>query len=513
MYHYDSLPYASDPFAETHPQTLAMLAQLLGLAATPPTACRVLELGCAGGGNLIPMAWHLRDSQFVGIDLEQAQIDTGRALIDELGLCNIELRQGDIATLGDDLGTFDYVIAHGVFSWIPAAVRDALLALYKRVLRPNGIGYISYNTSPGWHVRGMLREMLLFHTQGITDSRQGLDAAQQFLALYAETLRTQTGALSRHLLLEVEALRTAHPSYLYHEYLEVFNQPLLFRDFVELAQSHGLRYLCESRLEAMFPSGLGKMAAEFLESVDDSTRSEQYLDFFAQRTFRQSLLVHDDVRPDLDIDLERLADYACASNLVPPTRLNLRRSTPQVFVSQDGKEVRIGDAQARAMLAILHDSYPSALPLGELAAQAAAAVGGGRAGQPGGTGWHSELFGLYANGLVQLQVRPTVFDNSTPVRPRLHALARAWLAQGAPNLPTLRHQPLNIDAFARHLAGCLDGEYDRDALVQQMVDDVRHGALVLPGKAIDPHQLRSVVAANVDRLLALFAHNGLFEAG
>ena len=116
MYHYDSLPYASDPFAETHPQTLAMLAQLLGLAATPPTACRVLELGCAGGGNLIPMAWHLRDSQFVGIDLEQAQIDTGRALIDELGLCNIELRQGDIATLGDDLGTFDYVIAHGVFS-------------------------------------------------------------------------------------------------------------------------------------------------------------------------------------------------------------------------------------------------------------------------------------------------------------------------------------------------------------------------------------------------------------
>lgn len=114
---------------------------------------------------------------------------------------------------------------------------------------------------------------------------------------------------------------------------------------------------------------------------------------------------------------------------------------------------------------------------------------------------------------MQLQVRPTVFDNSTPVRPRLHALARAWLAQGAPNLPTLRHQPLNIDAFARHLAGCLDGEYDRDALVQQMVDDVRHGALVLPGKAIDPHQLRGVVAANVDRLLTLFAHNGLFEAG
>ena len=515
MYHYDSLPYASDPFAETHPQTLAMLAQLLGVPAAPPAACRVLELGCAAGGNLIPMAWHLRGSEFVGIDLEQRHVDEGRSVIAELDLQNITLRQGDIALLGEELGEFDYIIAHGVFSWVPQAVREAMLSLYGRLLKPQGIGYISYNTSPGWHVRGMVREMVLFHTRGIDDPLARLNAAMAFIDMYAETLRSQTAPLSRHLLLELESLQVAHPSYVYHEYLEADNQPLLFSDFVGLAGRHGLRYLCESRLESMFPSGLGEQAERFLERLDGSASHEQYLDFFSQRTFRQTLLVHDNVRPDYDIDLERLEGLACASNLTPPTRLDLRGPTAQTFVTTDGRDIDVADPVAKAMLAALYESYPSALSLHEVSVAAREVVtrASRRHGATVGDAWHGELFGLYANCLVQLVPEPQHLDNAVPALPHLNALGRSWLARGAQNLPTVWHQPLNLDAFARRLAGHLDGRHDRAALLQQLHDDIANGQLALPGPAPAAARLHKVVASNLDRLLALFAQNGILARG
>lgn len=71
---YDEVPYESYPFAQTHPDRLATVATLLGLRPAPVEQCRVLELGCAGGGNLIPMALTLPESTFVGIDLSARQI-------------------------------------------------------------------------------------------------------------------------------------------------------------------------------------------------------------------------------------------------------------------------------------------------------------------------------------------------------------------------------------------------------------------------------------------------------
>ena len=114
---YDSVPYTSFAYAYTHPDLLCVLGRLFGLSPAPPKRCRVLELGCASGGNLIPMAELLPDSSFVGIDRSRVQIDRGRALVGELGLANIELSQGDIMRLDTQaLGSFDYVICHGVFA-------------------------------------------------------------------------------------------------------------------------------------------------------------------------------------------------------------------------------------------------------------------------------------------------------------------------------------------------------------------------------------------------------------
>src|SRR5690348_7940834 len=124
---YDRYRYTSNAFAQSHPARLATVAAAFGIASAPATGCRVLELGCGDGSNLIPLAFYLPDSTCVGVDLARTPIAAGCARIARLELRNIELRQGNLIDACDDLGTFDYVIAHGLYSWVPDAVRPHIL--------------------------------------------------------------------------------------------------------------------------------------------------------------------------------------------------------------------------------------------------------------------------------------------------------------------------------------------------------------------------------------------------
>ncbi|MES9961726.1 MAG: class I SAM-dependent methyltransferase, partial [Sedimenticola sp.] len=157
---YDAIPYESTPIPDTHPGHLACLARLYGIDSAPPSNCKVLEFGCASGGNLIPMAARLPDSYFLGIELSPEQAREGAARIAELGLTNCEIRQADILDLQDDGLRFDYIITHGVYSWSPPEVRKRIMELSSQLLSPRGVAYISYNSYPGWRMRGMLRDIL-----------------------------------------------------------------------------------------------------------------------------------------------------------------------------------------------------------------------------------------------------------------------------------------------------------------------------------------------------------------
>ncbi|MDX1891756.1 class I SAM-dependent methyltransferase [Mycolicibacterium sp. 050158] len=291
---YDNTPYTSNSFSQSAPGRLAAIAHLFGLSAPEVSRARVLELGCAAGGNLIPFAAAHPAARAVGVDLSQVQIDQGRAHVHQLGLDNLELIAADLAQLDlRALGEFDFVIAHGLYSWVPPEVRDALLATIRAVLVPDGIAYVSYNTYPGWKAKETLRDaMLLASGASTTPQEKARDAREMvdFLATAAPTDSVLAAVVS---VAREHALGFAD-SYLLHDELATFNAPCYFYEMVGHAGAHGLSYLGEAHVETMFPANFGPTVADYLDAKCGGVQVlvEQYLDFALNRMFRESLLVH-----------------------------------------------------------------------------------------------------------------------------------------------------------------------------------------------------------------------------
>ena len=159
---FDATPYNSISYPQSPPGQLAAVAHLFGLETPEVSSARVLEIGCAAGGNVIPFAAAHPHARVVGIDLSPAQIDQGRLVMQALGLGNVELLAGDIASMDlTSLGQFDFIIAHGVYSWVPAEVQDALLSAFRTLLARDGVAYTSYNVYPGWKSKEVVRDAML----------------------------------------------------------------------------------------------------------------------------------------------------------------------------------------------------------------------------------------------------------------------------------------------------------------------------------------------------------------
>ncbi len=295
---YDATPYVSQAFPQTHPDRVAVLGKLCGMTPAPQDRCRVLELGCAGGGNLIPMAAQLPGASFLGIDLSARQIADGKAVIDQLGLSNIQLRHLNILDVDAAFGQFDYILAHGVYSWVPSEVQDKILAVCRQNLAPQGIAYVSYNTYPGWRMRGMIRDMMLYHSNRFRDASQQVQQARALLDFLAQNVPTEQNPYGILLAQELEALRNQADWYLAHDHLEQVNEPVYFHQFAQRAGAKALQYLGESDFHAMLASNfsLPRVTETLRLIATDIVAMEQYMDFVRNRVFRQTLMVHSETK-------------------------------------------------------------------------------------------------------------------------------------------------------------------------------------------------------------------------
>jgi SAM-dependent methyltransferase len=304
---YDTTPYNAVSYPQSAPGHLAAVAYLFGLETPDVSSARVLEIGCAAGGNVIPYAAAHPHVRVVGIDLSPAQIDQGRLTVQALGLDNVELLAGDIASMDlGSLGQFDFVIAHGVYSWVLADVQDALLSAFRTLLAPDGVAYMSYNVYPGWKSKEIARDaMLLASGASATPEAKARDA--RGMVDFLEHVVPADGVLARVLAEFREHSEGFGDSYLLHDELETFNSPCYFYEMVAHAGKHGLAYLGEAHPEAMFPANFGPKVAEHLLEKCGGVQVliEQYIDFVTNRMFRETLLVHADRAQEIRISPRR----------------------------------------------------------------------------------------------------------------------------------------------------------------------------------------------------------------
>ena len=514
---YDEIPYDSTPVTETHPDRLAVVGRLFGIGVAPPDRCRVLELGCAAGGNLVPLAWRYPGSEFVGVELAARQVADGRRLVESLGLTNVDIRQADIMDLDAGLGEFDYLVCHGVYSWVPEPVREKILDLCAAVLAPGGLAYVSYNTLPGWRTKGMLRDMLLYHTRRARTPAERLTLAYGFMEFIQSATANLDAVNVRALRQQIGRIREAGDSYLYHEYLESTNEPVLFSDFMAGAEARGLAYVADTELHTLFPATLGDEVDAALDGIGEAIEQEQYLDFVLNRNFRQTLLCHKEALGERELDLEAFESLAFFADLVPPSKVELRRPKSQMFGRRDGESLRVEHPLTKAALVHLGIRYPDSVGYDELAAaarQAVAARGGGRHADEIGN-LFGELFSLFLHQAVGASTRAETFPRLQG-KPKASGLARSQVAAQLGHVATARHTTLSLDPLAARLITLLDGSRDPAALVEAMCADIVAEPSLAPewaGFADKPERLASRVREACERLLALFAAQGILDGG
>jgi SAM-dependent methyltransferase len=437
---YDRVPYPGHPFAQTHPDRLATVATLFGLHPAHPAACRVLELGCGDGGNLVPMAYALPDSAFCGVDLSATAIERGAALRDALGLSNLDLRCADVTALAP-LGAFNYVIAHGVYSWIEPAARDALLAACAAHLAPNGVAYVSYDVLPGGHLREITRQMLRWHVRDIDEPAERIEQARTLLTALAAAGR-EGDELQQRLAWQAEWALAQSDTALYHDEIAPHHEAVLFTDFVAHAERHGLGFLAEADVfemqAALLPDGL----------ADDVIAREQYLDFFKGRMFRQTLLCHAGAeRREPGPDVVR--DMLAATPARPAGDVGSGRVE---FRGPRGASLTTDHEAVKAALVALGEAWPASLPVAELDGDAVCEA----------------LLRAYAVNLVQLHVWAPKLTSTPSERPVASALARLQAAEGT-RVTNLRHGSIDVpDELGRRLITLLDGTRDRAALLREL---------------------------------------------
>ncbi len=516
---YEDFQYENLAFRNTHPDWLGTVGRIFGMQPAPVDGCRVLELGCGPGGNLVPMAELLPDSEFVGVDLSSTQIARARADATAIGADNVRFEAMDIRDV-PDWGPFDYIICHGVFSWVPDEVRRRILTLSSEQLSPQGIAYVSYNTLPGWHARGMLRAILR-RVVPPGPPKEMARTARTFLHI----LRTQTPErlpLGAWLRGELALLDQLSDRYLYFEYLVEENVPLYFDEFLQLATDAGLQHLGDADISSMLPSQLGEEGERFVDSITSTQlEQEQLLDYLTIRLFRRTLLCRRDVALERELEHRVLADGWIGADLTlaavgeehddlpDPDDADVRArllsdATELTFVDSDGLRIASDDATSKAMLHRLSRIGAGGAWMREVVADVAHDLG-----RVADDELVDDVCARAMRIVLQGRLeaggwrRPVTAD--VPVRPATTAVVRMQANAGATTVVGPRHEHRSVDPLDRALLAVMDGTLDRDGLIAHLIAAREAGLVAIAsgdGGGPDPAALRPLVE---ERLRALAA--------
>lgn len=470
---YDAVAYPSMAHPQTFAENLAIKGLLRGLAVAPPDRCRVLELGCGDGFNLMAMAAAFPASQYVGLDYAADAIARGRAIAEELGFGQIRLEAADIRALdalAPALGEFDYIIAHGVYSWVPPDVRDALFTIVGRLLAPHGVAFVSYLALPGAHQRELVRTIIRYHTRAEADPTERARQSRAILRTIAKGT-TEDNHYTRWISDELALIEQHSDSSLFHDELSAFSAPMLLTEFLGHAAPHGLQFLSEA--EYLIPVGklLTEDARKSLQPLEaNRVLLEQYLDFLEGRRFRQTLLCRTELGRTLEHgNLDRLHVAWAATTKQPDAPLDA--AEPLEFRGPKDATLRARNPMEKAVLLelVAHRGVTRPFPALRDATRRRIETAGCAIAENFDHELRHYLLRANLPGLVELRWDRQPYAVTPPARPFAHPLARWALAHGGPTGYSYAGRFVEVNgALGRHLVSLLDGTRDRTALLAGM---------------------------------------------
>ncbi len=484
---YDEFDYPGYSFPNTHPGQLAVMAVLHGLSPAAVDNCRVLEIGCGEGANLIPMAHAFPRGEFTGFDLAGGPIRRGLERARTLGLRNLRLFQADLLDLGPEdqrgvLGQYDYILAHGLYTWVPEPVRDGLLALCSKHLAPGGVAFISYNAWPGSYIRNIFREVLSRAADGGTQTEeqiaQGLNLFEALIQARAEN-DPWRGLFEDQLA----KMRCRAPNTTCHDELAPAYNPVWFSAFVRHARSHGLEYLSDAELPVPTdPCFHNELMTQVRGAAgDDPIRQEELLDFSRMRMYRETLLVHAGQPIRQEPEPRALRTMRFASSAVSAEG---ERPGQRFYGIQGGPRVALDQAPAIAVMERLIAAWPRTLSFEETSG--AMTEGGLRAdADPARL-----LLQMAIARMIELHTWQPAVVNALSDRPEVAAISRHEAAQ-RPYTANLWHGTVQLeDPVVRKLLLLADGTRTREEML---------AALVLEFSSVPQTELQTGVEENLER--------------
>jgi len=503
---YDEVSYPGRAYYVTRPDHLATLGTLYGMAPAPPSRCRVLELGCGIGGNLLPMAYQYSESEFVGVDLSSREIEKARGQAAAFGLRNVSLHHGDIADMVDAWGSFDYIVSHGVYSWVPPAARDAMLAIIGRNLNPQGIGYVSYNAHPGSHLRDLVRDIMNFHVRDLAEPKQRIGQARAILKFVSEGSDKETvhGAVLRE---QFERVAKMGDEVLFHDDLNEGATAFLLHKFVLDAQAHGLQYLCDANFPrrdlAKYVDSIRTVLAGFPD--DEFMARDQLQDFIDGHGFRTTLLCLGDIKLERKLAPDCLTRYYIAGSCRPvDADMDPNAAGVAEFKTDTGDTLATDHRLTKAALRALGRHWPSAVAYADLVMHALAEIDPARSldiasMEEHATAMRSALLRAALQGCITLHIEPSAFSTSVSERPEASFFARKQAESGL------------VITNRRHIGVRLEGELERQLLMRvdgtrdigQLVADLQAAMAGIPNGSEEKPIDRESVARNLKVLAEL----------
>lgn len=462
----------------THPNRFATTAILFGMHPTPVTHCRVLELGGGDGANLIPMAFNLPDSEFVGIGLDAAEVKRANEKITALKLKNIKISHTNLNDVTKEIGSFDYIIANGIYSWVTPEERASVLRIMRDALTPNGVAYVNYNAYPGWHMQSMLRDVLMYHIKGIDNQYEAVEKARLFLEFLANALPMDANPYGLFFKATWENTRDWDDSSFHHQFLNKINQPFYFHELIEAANKFDLSYLGEAEFHSMNPDNLPEPIRDAIQAFStDIISIEQNMDFIRARPFRETLLCHREAEINRKIDVSSIRQFLFSASVKPIADISKIKSDEKVeFTTYEGGKFTLSHPAIKSLMYFFSQHWPEPASISTMLAATHRYLdlpfnlaNDNTAPSATSKAIVDMLWFYYQKGLLKtyMHVMPMTMQISefpqVSALTRFDALHQPWVANQV-------HDPVPITAFRRRLLPLLDGKHDIDKLVTELAE-------------------------------------------